>query len=68
MVIEIGSIALGFNLETEGNQTYFDFHLMTYYPFKIMVIGWQPNRFNHYAITMINHLRRGVKIHPFWVN
>jgi hypothetical protein len=65
MVIEIGSIALGFNLAMEGNQTYFNYHLMTYCPFKVMVIGWQPNRFNHYAIVMTNHLRWGSKSTPF---
>jgi hypothetical protein len=40
MVIEIGLVALRFNLAMEGKQTYFDYHLMTYYPFKVMVIGW----------------------------
>ncbi len=39
MVIEIGSVAFRFNLAMEGNQTYFDYHLMTYYSFKVMVIG-----------------------------
>jgi hypothetical protein len=65
MVIEIGSVTLRFNLAMEGNQIYFECHLMTYYPFKVMVIGWQPNRFNHYPFAMTNHLRQMPKSTPF---